>query len=130
MGQKIMFVPIWKTVLEHALMRKQIMSPPFNILRSADQSFLRKQVVRDLTIQILYMLHVSGLWVRSQNTMLVLLKLPMMEKFSRSSVSSFQTVQKGLVRNSMAIDGWYKEKVGGGESREKRETMPKHENSF
>ena len=125
-----MFVPIWKTVLEHALMRKHIMSPPSNILRSAGQSFLRKRVVSDLTIQILYILHVSGLGIRFQNTTLVLLKLPMREKFSQSSVSWFQTVQKGLVRNSIAIDGWYKEKVGEGESREKRERMPKNGNSF
>lgn len=81
MGQKIVSVAIWQTVLKHAFMKTNNISS-FQHSQECWQSFLREQVVSDLTTQILYMLCVSGLGIRFHNTKLVLLKLPGMEKCS------------------------------------------------
>lgn len=97
-------VAILAPLLECCLMKRQTISPPPNILRMLAKAS-SEQVVSNLTIQILYMLYVSGLGIRFHITKLGLLKLPMTEKCSQYSVSWLQTVQKGLVKNAIAIHG-------------------------
>ena len=42
MGQKTMFVAIWQTVIEHALMKRQI-SPPSSILKECWQNLPQRE---------------------------------------------------------------------------------------
>lgn len=98
-GQKIVCSYL-AIVLERALMRRQIVSPPPSILRSWQK--LPQRAAGELTVQTLCMLR-SGRGIRVHNTKLVLLELPMIEERSRCSLSRLRMIPKGLVRTSITI---------------------------